>query len=143
MRLHSVLIATVALAFGGVIQASAAAPETQVGSAPTKSATAAAATNAPGNTAKSVKYVAAFKLMTPEERKAFREKMRSLKTPQEREAFRKEHRKLMETRAAERGEKLRPEISREEMQARAAAQEQKMKAQPQKDAAAADQHPAH
>ncbi|MGA9335288.1 MAG: hypothetical protein WBV39_13500 [Rudaea sp.] len=142
MRMHCVLIATLALAFGGVIQASAAAPDASSTSVPAKSA-AAPATAAQNSKADQAKYVAPYQLMTPQERKAFREKMRSLKTPKEREALRLEHRKLMEKRAAERGEKLRPMPTREQVQARAAAAKHNTQPQQKKDPASADQHPAH
>ena len=142
MRLHSVLIAIIALAFGGIIQASAAAPKTQASSAPTSSAATAPATKVAGNVDQSEKYVVPFQLMTPEERKAFREKIRSLKTPQERDALRRENRKLMEKRAAQRGEKLRPMLSREGMNQRAQPPKIKTPAQHEKHSAPVDQHPA-
>lgn len=142
MRLHCILIATIALAFGGVMQASAAAPAAQAAAAPSKTTTGAAATTANNVEADSEKVVPMSKLMTPDERKAFREKMRSLKTLEERQAFRVEQHKLMETRAAERGEKLRPILTREEMQARAAAHEKKVPANQEKQPPSADQHPA-
>lgn len=45
-------------------------------------------------------------LMTPAERVAYRQKMRSLKTVQEREAFRAQHHEEMQQRARERGMQL-------------------------------------
>ena len=45
-------------------------------------------------------------LMTPAERRAYRDQMRSLKTAQEREALRKQHHEQMQKRAAERGMRL-------------------------------------
>lgn len=42
-------------------------------------------------------------LMTPEERSAYRDRMRSAKTAEEREAIRTEHHKQMSARAKERG----------------------------------------
>ncbi len=45
-------------------------------------------------------------LMTPAERRAYRDQMRSLKTAQEREALRKQQHEQMQKRAAERGMKL-------------------------------------
>ena len=45
----------------------------------------------------------ASELMTPAERTAYQQKIRSLKTAQEREAFRMQHREQMQKRAAERG----------------------------------------
>jgi hypothetical protein len=47
-----------------------------------------------------------WELMTPEERKAHREKMRSFKTAKEREEYRKEHHKKMQARAKAKGMKL-------------------------------------
>lgn len=71
--------------------------------------------------------------MTPEERKAYRAKMRTFKTPQERQAYRLENRKAMQKRAEEKGEKLRPIRATEEMRARS--DEHKTQQQ------AADKHP--
>ncbi len=45
-------------------------------------------------------------LMTPAERNAYREQMRSLKTNQERETFRMQHHAQMQQRATERGVRL-------------------------------------
>ncbi|TPG04954.1 hypothetical protein EAH75_02195 [Rhodanobacter glycinis] len=45
-------------------------------------------------------------LMTPAERRAYRDQMRNLKTAQEREALRKQHHEQMQKRAAERGMRL-------------------------------------
>lgn len=45
-------------------------------------------------------------LMTPAERRSYRNQMRSLKTAQEREAFRQQHHEQMQKRAAERGVSL-------------------------------------
>ncbi len=53
-----------------------------------------------------------WQLMTPEERSAHRQKMRTLKTPQEREAFRKQHHEEMQKRAKERGMTL-PDMPRQ------------------------------
>ncbi len=50
-----------------------------------------------------------WQLMTPQERAAYRSKMRSLKTAQEREQFRLEHQQQMEERARERGVTLQHE----------------------------------
>ncbi|HJV88394.1 MAG TPA: hypothetical protein VJ698_23195 [Noviherbaspirillum sp.] len=47
-------------------------------------------------------------LMTPEERTAHRDRMRSFKTVAECESYREEHRKLMEQRAKEQGKPLPP-----------------------------------
>ncbi|SOD50858.1 hypothetical protein SAMN06296416_101343 [Pseudoxanthomonas wuyuanensis] len=47
-----------------------------------------------------------YQLMTPEERAAHRNQLRSLKTQQERDAFRMQHHQQMQQRAAERGVKL-------------------------------------
>lgn len=45
-------------------------------------------------------------LMTPAERRAYRDQMRSMKTAEEREALRKQHHEEMQKRAAERGMRL-------------------------------------
>ncbi|MFC5435303.1 hypothetical protein ACFPME_01960 [Rhodanobacter umsongensis] len=45
-------------------------------------------------------------LMTPAERRAYRDQMRSMKTVEEREALRKQHHEQMQKRAAERGMRL-------------------------------------
>lgn len=62
-----------------------------------------------GGTPQAAEQVYGWQLMTPQERAAYRSKMRSLKTAQEREQFRLEHQKLMEERARERGVTLQHE----------------------------------
>lgn len=49
------------------------------------------------------KMIYGWQLMTPQERRAHRAKMLSLKTEQERMAYREEHHKLMQQRAQEKG----------------------------------------
>ena len=136
MRLHSVLIATIALTFGGATYARAAADAAPVPAAKQAKTATNAETRAPTFAKKqNSNVVSPYQLMTQEERKAFRAKMRSFKTPQERQAYRLEHRKMLEKRAEAKGEKLRPMPTGAAMRARAA--EQKAKA-----AAADKKHPA-
>lgn len=52
------------------------------------------------------KTIYGSQLMTPAERNAYRQQMRSLKTVQEREAFRAQHHEQMQQRAKERGMQL-------------------------------------
>ncbi|AND68842.1 hypothetical protein ATSB10_13880 [Dyella thiooxydans] len=52
------------------------------------------------------KTIYGSQLMTPAERNAYRQKMRSLKTAQERQAFRSQHHEEMQKRAQERGMQL-------------------------------------
>jgi hypothetical protein len=52
-----------------------------------------------------------WQLMTPQERTAYQEKMRSLNTQQERDQFRMEHHKMMQERAKEQGVTL-PDVPR-------------------------------
>ncbi len=68
---------------------------------PQPAASAAPAAPAPSSSAPARVY--GWQLMTPEERTAYRAKMRSLRTDDERAAFRAEHHKLMLARAKERG----------------------------------------
>ncbi|MEO8802572.1 MAG: hypothetical protein ABI304_14785 [Rudaea sp.] len=128
------MIATVALAFGGVIQA-AATPEAQTASTTSKSSTVVPEAAVQGEKAKPEKLVPAYKLMTQQEREAFRAKMRTAKTPQERQALRVQQRKMLEKRAEARGEKLRPLAGHEAMSTGVGTHEKKV---PEKQ----DQHPA-
>ncbi|HET8942390.1 MAG TPA: hypothetical protein VFN13_10435 [Rudaea sp.] len=123
MRLQHVVMATIiALTFAVASHARAATSKTSAATpAPVKQAETAA--THPSNTPPISKPlrtsgVTAFSLMTPEERKAYRAKMRSFKTPEERQAFRLENRKAMQKRADEKGEKLRPIRATEETRAR-------------------------
>lgn len=59
-----------------------------------------------GSSATGSKTIYGSQLMTPAERSAYRQKMRSLKTAQEREAFRMQHHEEMQKRAQERGMQL-------------------------------------
>lgn len=100
MRLKSLVIPGMVLVLAGALPAfagqaaPAASAQPAVGSAKAQPATTQSAQK---------KFVSAYQLMTPEERKAFHAKMRSLKTPAERQALRAEHRKEMEKRAKARG----------------------------------------
>lgn len=59
-----------------------------------------------GSSATGSKTIYGSQLMTPAERSAYRQKMRSLKTAEEREAFRARHHEEMQKRAQERGMQL-------------------------------------
>ena len=123
MRFQQVVMAAIAaLTFGVVMHVQAVETVSATPTATTQHPKPAKTTEtaAPAFSRPNAQAATAFSLMTPEERKAYRAKMRTLKTPQERQAYRLENRKMMEQRAAEKGEKLRPVSTAEEMRARAA-----------------------
>ncbi|SFN21687.1 hypothetical protein [Dokdonella immobilis] len=111
MRIHYRLVLGLSLSLALALPALA----DQQGNAGGQGQDKAAATNAKqdGTTQQTpvtdANQVYGWQLMTPEERDAFRQQMRSMKTDQEREALRLQHHEQMKKRAAERGVTL-PEM---------------------------------
>ena len=64
---------------------------------------AAAADPTPGSTATRTEAIYGYRMMTPQERDTYREKMRNAANPAERQAIRDEHHAAMVERAKERG----------------------------------------
>ena len=92
------MAAIAALTFGVVMHVQAVETVSATPTATTQHPKPAKTTEtaAPAFSRPNAQAATAFSLMTPEERKAYRAKMRTLKTPQERQAYRLENRKMME-----------------------------------------------